>query len=148
MRVLCSYHPASRELRRLELSLLRRHPEAFEIPVDTTHLKVTAPYAAQKSARVLRMVLNIGFHKKVPFLQQGDPPKWRAPKYFDHSRTDLREYIKSTIRDCQLYDRARVTEYLDAVDKVTQFNFYSHHRESTNIKTLFRLAVAAEKFGG
>ena len=148
IRKLCSYHPATRELRRLELGLLRFHSEAFEIPLDTTHLRVTAPYSAHKLTRVARMVLNIGFHKKVPFLQKGEPPKFRAAKYFDRSRTDLREYINETIMACPLYDKRPVGDYLAEVGNVTKFNFYSHHRESTNIKTLFRLAVAAEKFGG
>jgi len=138
--LVCKYHPSSRELRRLEIAILKKHAEAMHIPIDTTHLKLSSPYFAHKFMRVLRMVFNIGYHKKVPFIQKGDPPKYRASKYFDHLMTDYREYIKSSILNCQFYNKTKIQQYINEIDKVHSFNFFSHHSESTNISILFRLA--------
>jgi len=142
----CKYHPATRELRRLELSILKRYKEALDIPIDTTHIKVSYPYFAHKFMRVLRFVLNIGFHKKIPFIQKGEPPKFRAFKYFDHSLIDYREYIKSSILECHFYNRNKIQKYLRELDKISSFNFYTHHKEAANISILFRLAMAEKKF--
>jgi len=79
--------------------------------------------------------------------QKGDPPKFLAAKYFDHSRTDSHEYIKGTPVGRPFCKRNPIADRLPGVDNVTKFSFYPGHRESTNIKTLFRRAAAAEKFG-
>lgn len=142
----CKYHPSIRELRQLELSILKKYKEALDIPIDTTHLKLFYPYFVHKFMRVLRMVLNIGFQKKIPFIQKGKPPRYRAFKYFDHSLTDYRDYIKSCILACPFYDRNKIQKYLQELDKISRFNFYTHHNEAANISILFRLAMAERRF--
>jgi asparagine synthetase B (glutamine-hydrolysing) len=142
----CKYHPASRELRRLQLSILKKHKEALDIPIDTTHIKVSNPYFIHKFMRVLRFVLNIGFHKKIPFIQKGDPPKFRVFKYFDHSFADYRNYVKSLILESSFYNRNKTRKYLQELDKISRFNFYTHHKEAANISILLRLAIAEKKF--
>lgn len=141
------YHPRTRELRRLELGLLKKYSLAGDIPFDTSHLRLRSPYFAHKFMRTMRMVMNIGLHKKIPFIQKGEPPRFRAFKYFDHSAKEYREYVKRTIVGCSFYDRKRLQEYFQEIDKVDQFNFYSHHREGANLLLLFRLAQTQAKLG-
>jgi len=138
------YHPRARELRRLEFLLLRQYKNAYDLAVDTTHLKVNAPYSLHKFTRVLRFILNIGFHRKVPFIQNGDPPKFRAFKYFDHSQENYREYVRGTIQRCPFYNEKAIRQYLTETDMINRTNFYTYHREAVNISVLFRLAVAAK----
>lgn len=142
----CKYHPSTRELRRLGILILRKYNDALDIPIDTTHLKLSYPYYAHKLMRVLRMVLNIGFHKKIPFIQKGEPPKYISSRYIDHSIKDYRDYIKSSILSCSFYDRDKVQKYLQEIDKVSRFSFYTNHNEAANISILFRLAMAEKKF--
>lgn len=148
VRSVCRHHPRTRELRKLELALLQRYGLAPDVPLDTSHLKVGSPYFAHKFMRTMRMVLNIGLHRKIPFIQKGEPPRIRAFKYFDHSAKDYREYVRGTIKGCSFFDPVRLEQYLRQVDRIDQFNFYSNHREAANLLILFRLAKAEAKFKG
>jgi hypothetical protein len=146
MTFISTCHPSSRELRRLQLALLRRYGLAKEIPIDTSHLTQSKPYIAHKFMRTIRMVLNIGLHKKVPIIQKGNPPRHRAFKYFDHNATEYREYVNEMISGCSFLDKRRTERYLKVVGEVKKFNFYSHHREAGNILLLLRLAYAERMF--
>jgi hypothetical protein len=146
LQTLLKYHPSTRELRRLELAVLKGYPIGAEVPVDTSHIRIGYPYPAHKFMRAVRMVMNIGLHRKVPFIQKGDPPKFRAERYFNPANREYRDLVRSTIEGCALYDASGTRAYMDEVDKVTRFNFYTHHNESKNIKLLFRLAMAAKSF--
>jgi len=135
------FHPRTRELRRLELALIKKYDLATDIPLDSSHLRQNRPYFAHKFMRTVRMVMNIGLHKKVPFFQKGETPKFRAFKYFDHSAQDFREYIKTTILQAPFFDKRKLEIYLNEIDRVDKFNFYTHHREAGNLMILFRLAM-------
>jgi hypothetical protein len=135
------YHPCTRELRRLELALLKKYDLAADIPLDSSHLMQNRPYFAHKFMRTVRMVLNIGLHKKVPFFQKGEPPKFRAFKYFDHSAVDFRDHIKKTILQASFFDKKKIENYLSEIENVEKFSFYTHHREEGNLMILFRLAM-------
>jgi hypothetical protein len=92
------------------------------------------------------MVLNIGFHKKVPVIQNGNPPSFRRPKYFDHEMVDYRAYVRSLIQQCSFYDAALARGYIDRVEGLTRSDFFTMHREAANISILLRLAIAEQKF--
>ncbi|UCG30864.1 MAG: hypothetical protein JSV53_03035 [candidate division WOR-3 bacterium] len=146
VRKISKYHPRTRELRRLSFKILRNYRFAQDIPVDTTHLKVFHPYHMQKAFRMLRMVLNIGFHKKVPVIQYGNPPSFRRPKYFDRKMADYREYVRSSILGCSFYDTNRVRNYIEKVEALSKTTFFTMHKEAVNIGLLLRLALAEQKF--
>lgn len=141
------FHPRTRELRRLELAMIRSYGLAGDIPLDSSHIRQERPYFAHKFMRTLRMVFNIGLHKKVPLFQKGEPPKDRAFKYFDHGETALRGYIRNTVCSSSIFDRKKLEDYLERIDRVEQFNFYTHHREAGNLMILFRLAMLEKNLG-
>jgi asparagine synthetase B (glutamine-hydrolysing) len=139
------YHPTYRGLRRLQIYILRKYHKYDDIPLDTTHLRVRAPYYFHKLARVPRHVLNIGLHKKVPFIQRGNPPSYRKNPYLEPSNTEFRKFIQDIIRNAEIFDNDQLDEYFEQIDSVKEFTFYTRHRELTNIYLLFRAAYAVKK---
>jgi hypothetical protein len=140
VKTVCRYHPSTRELRKLTLSMLKSFSELRDIPVDTTHLKVDAPYELHRFFRVLRMVMNVGFHKKIPLLQKGGPPKFRAFPYFDPLNSDFRELVNTRLLNCSWYNQDLMKKYIREISEIKGFNFYLHHGAETNILVLLRLA--------
>ena len=137
---ICSSHPKHRELRKLTISVLKDYEQLKNIPLDTTHLLISSPYFLHKFFRVLRMVLNIGFHKKIPFIQKGNPPTFRKFHYFDEKYADFRNLVNELILSCDYLDRENVRKYLNTVTNERKYNFYIHHSTETNILLLLRLA--------
>jgi hypothetical protein len=148
VREICRYHPGTRELRRLTISLLRCYPELKDIPVDTTHLKVNAPYSLHKIFRVIRMVMNVGYHKKIPLLQKGEAPKFRAFPYFDPLQVNFRQMVNEKLSACNLFDRDEIRHFIRSASDIRGFNFYLHHGAEANILMLMRLSYAESLLGG
>lgn len=141
---LVQYHPMTRELRKLAISILRRDALLRDVPTDTTHLPVSSPYVIQRFMRSLRMVTNIGFQKKIPLLQKGDAPKFRAFPYFDRKNHDLRNHIRETITNMGFVDKKKVNCFLNEIDKIEKYNFYIKHGAEGKLLKLYRLARALE----
>jgi len=137
---ICNSHPKHRELRKLTISVLKDYEQLKNIPLDTTHLPISSPYFLHKFFRVLRMVFNIGFHKKIPFIQKGNPPIFRKFPYFDERFNDFRNLVNELILKCDYLDRDNVRKYLNIVTSERKYNYYIHHSTETNILLLLRLA--------
>lgn len=144
MHHLVRYHPQTRELRKLALALLKRDTSLSDIPTDTTHLPVSYPYQLQRFMRALRMVANIGFQKKIPLIQKGEAPKFRAFPYFDHQNVALRKHMRETILASQYIDNKRVGGFLDELDKIQKYSFYVKHGGEGTLLKLYRLARALQ----
>ena len=86
------------------------------------------------------MVLNIGLHKKIPIIQQGNPPTFRKFPYFEEKYADFRNLVNELILSCDYLDREKVKKYLNIVTNERRYNFYIHHNAETNILLLLRLA--------
>ncbi|MEN6290392.1 MAG: hypothetical protein ABFD07_00040, partial [Methanobacterium sp.] len=140
IKYICSSHPKHRELRKLTISVLKDYEQLKNIPLDTTHLLISSPYFLHKFFRVLRMVLNIGLHKKIPIIQQGNPPTFRKFPYFEEKYADFRNLVNELILSCDYLDREKVKKYLNIVTNERRYNFYIHHNAETNILLLLRLA--------
>ena len=144
MHHLVRYHPQTRELRKLALALLKRDTTLSDIPTDTTHLPVNYPYKLQRFMRAVRMVANIGFQKKIPLIQKGEAPKFRAFPYFDHHNIALRKHMRETILASQYIDKKRACEFMDEIDKIQKYNFYVKHGGEGTLLKLYRLARALQ----
>ncbi len=142
IKVLLKHHPGRRRLRRLQLGMIRKAGIACRLPLDTTHLSVYMPYYLHKLLRVPRFVLNIGFHKKVFLIQRGQPPLYRIDPYLKKENRKLRDFIKETVLGCGIFDKARADAYFRQLGDIERFNFFTHHRQLSNIYILFRLAYA------
>jgi hypothetical protein len=147
MKEACRYHPSTRELRKLTLAMLKSYKELHDIPVDTTHLKIKAPYKMQRFFRVLRMVFNVGYHKKIPLLQKGKPPVFRAFPYFDQKNQDFRELVNNRLLSCNWFDQDEMKKYVEAISGIRGFNFYLHHGAEANILILLRLTYMEKMLG-
>jgi hypothetical protein len=134
------YHPYTREHKRLTIAILKKYREVADIPLDTTHLKIDAPFHAHKFFRILRLVMNIGYQKKIPLLQQGGAPKYRVYPYFDPENKDFKQLVRHQLENCRFLDKAKVQTYLSKIESVDHYNFYVAHNEEANIKTLLRLS--------
>lgn len=142
LEVILRYHPKFRELRRLQLYVLKKYHGYCTLPLDTTHLSVSAPYYFHKILRVPRFILNIGFHKKVPIFQKGGPPTERFEPYLRPEYQEFRDFIKTTIFNSNIFEVDSLKIFFKRVDAIKSFNFLVHHREITNLYLLFRLAYA------
>jgi asparagine synthetase B (glutamine-hydrolysing) len=140
MKAIVKYHPITREHKRLTLAVLKKYQQVADIPLDSTHLSVNAPYRIQKMFRILKLVVNVGYQKKIPLLQQGGAPKYRIFPYFDPSNKDFKPLVRERLEKCSLFEKAHIKAYLDEIEKVEHFNFYVHHKEESNIMTLLRLS--------
>ncbi|MDP2923546.1 MAG: hypothetical protein Q8O30_07520 [Candidatus Omnitrophota bacterium] len=140
--ILLKYHPQFRELRKQQLYLLKKYHGYCDLALDTTHLPVSAPYYLHKMLRVPRFILNIGFHKKVPIFQKGEPPTDRVNPYLKPENDEFRDFIKSTILNSGIFDKGSLTIFFNEVDSIKKFNFFTHHQKLTNLYLLFRLAYA------
>ncbi len=147
VKAVCKYHPSTRELRKLTIEMLRRYPILHDIPVDTTHLKINSPYYLHRFFRVLRMVLSIGYHKKIPLIQKGDPPKFRAFPYFDPKQHDFREMVNRQLTACDCFDRETLKGFIDEINSIQGYNFYIRHGAQTNIMILLRLSYLYQMLG-
>ena len=136
------YHPKYRELRKLQLYILKKYHGYCKTPLDTTHLAIGAPYYLHKICRVPRFILNIGFHRKVPLLQRGLPPTDRVDAYVMPQNQDFREFVKKVILDCPVFDKKNMQLFFKHIEATKRFNFFSHHKEIANLYFLFRLAYA------
>jgi len=142
------YHPSSRELRKMTISMLRRYSQLKDIPVDTTHLKIDSPYVLHRFFRVMRMVLGIGFHKKIPIIQKGDPPKFRIFPYFDGQNRDFRELVNKRLLDCSWFDRRAIQMFIDENTLSQKYNFFTHHGSEANMMILLRMTYMKEMLNG
>jgi hypothetical protein len=140
MKAIVKYHPYSREHKKLTIAILKKYREIADIPIDTTHLKIDAPYWAHKMFRILKLVVNVGYQKKIPLLQQGEAPKYRIFPYFDPLNKDFKPFVRERLENCSFFDKAKIHAYLNEIEKVEHFNFYVHHKEESNIMTLLRLS--------
>jgi hypothetical protein len=148
IKAVCRYHPSTRELRRLTLALLKSFDDLKSIPIDTTHLKINAPYELHRFFRVLRMVLNVGYHKKIPFLQKGEPPRFRAFPYFNPLQADFRELVNTSLLNCSWFSRDEIRRFIREISSIKGFNFYLHHGAEANILILQRLAYMEKMLNG
>jgi len=148
IRAICSYHPSSRELRKLTIKMLQRYDQLRDIPIDTTHLKIDAPYDLHKFFRVLRMVLNVGYHKKIPFIQKGDAPKFRAFPYFDKKYADFRSLVNDRLLNCDWFDKDEIRKFINEISQIQGYNFYLHHGAEANIMILLRATYMHEMLNG
>jgi hypothetical protein len=128
--------------------MLKNYHELKDIPIDTTHLKIDAPYELQRFFRVLRMVLNVGYHRKIPFLQKGEPPRFRAFPYFDPGQKEFRHLVNQRLRNSNWLDKNEIDKYINEISKIQGFNFYVHHGAETNILMLLRLTYAEDILNG
>lgn len=142
------YHPKYRELRKLELAVLKNMNFAVDIKIDTTHLKVNNPYVVHRFFRMLRFIFNIGYAKKIPFIQEGDALKTRVPAYFLKENSELRQKINSFIRNSKLLDSEKVERLLAKYENEDiSYNHYKMtHAEWPTILKLLRLAVFEDKY--
>lgn len=136
------YHPSTRELRKLTIRLLQKDTLLRDIPTDTTHLPINYPYRIQRFMRAVRMVANIGFQKKIPLLQKGAAPKFRAFPYFLPENAEFRAYMREVILKASVFDKAKVTQFLNETEKIDSYNFYIKHGAEGTLLKLYRLAIA------
>jgi len=136
------YHPKYRELRRLQFYILKKYYGKCPVPLDTTHLPLTLPYYFHKLFRVPRFILNVGFHKRVPFIQKGNPPLERIDPYLIPANKEFRDYIKATIFANDIFDKKSLEAFFRKVEATKKFNFFTHHKEITNLYLLFRMTCA------
>lgn len=138
--------PKLRELRKLELALLKKYPMGKEIPVDTTHLKVDRPYWMHKFFRMLRFVINIGFSREVPLIQIGTTLKTTIPAFYLPENEELREKVITKIRKLTLLDKEKLNSYLSGFDSIKSYNhFKATHEGWPNLFILLRLAIFEER---
>ena len=142
------YHPKYRELRKLELNVLKNMKFAKDVKIDTTHLKVNNPYVVHRFFRMLRFIFNIGYAKKVPFIQEGDALQTRIPKYFWPEKQKLRKKVNDYIRQSNLLDQQKVEPLLSKYEKdsLDYNHFKATHKDWPTILKLLRLAVFEEKY--
>jgi hypothetical protein len=126
------------------LYILKKYHGYDSIPLDTTHLPIAAPYYFHKLLRVPRFILNIGYYKKVPFFQKGDPPSYRTDPYLNPKNQEFRDFVKSLILKNDIFDKKRVTSFFKKIESIKKFDFFVHHRDINNLYLLFRLAYAAK----
>ena len=138
--------PKHRELRKIEICLLQRHSIGKHIPIDTTHLKIDRPYRMHKFFRMLRFALNIGYSRRVPFLQKGTPLKTTIPAFYAPANDAFRKKVLETVRDIQVLDKELLNQYLRQFDHLDSYNhFQATHEGWPNLFILLRLAVFEKK---
>jgi hypothetical protein len=140
----CQYEPKLRELRKTTIKILKNYDFATDIPIDTTHLNITRPYALHKIFRVIRMVMNIGFQKKVPFIQKGDSPKQRFDPYFNKQYPDYRTFVNKKILDCEVLNNKYVRELLNNLENVYGAEYYTRHGIEQHIRRMLRISYFME----
>jgi hypothetical protein len=119
---------------------LKRYKSVADIPIDTTHLKIGYPYPLHKLLRVVRMVMNIGFKKKVPLIQKGKAPKQIVNPYFNKEHAEFRNYINNSILDCPIIDKKTLTESLEKINNVYGSHFFIVHGIQQDIYKLYRIS--------
>jgi hypothetical protein len=146
VRAISGIPPSLRELRKLELAILRTYSLAKDVPLDTTHLRVSSSYRLHKLLRVLRFIFNIGYARRVPIIQKGTALKTRIPAYCEPKRVDLRLRVNSYIRKSQLLDKDALERFLAGHVVVDKYkHFQATHKDWPNVFLLLKLVALEEK---
>ena len=138
--------PSKRELRKLEFAILKKYNMGVNLPLDTTHLTINKPYFMQKFFRMVRFIYNIGYTKKVPFMQQGATLKTRIPAYFLPENTNLREEINDYLTKCAIFNKDKLSLILSRYETLEKYkHFKATHEDWPNILKMLKLAFFENK---
>ena len=139
-------NPKHRELRKLEIAVLKKYNMGEDIAIDTTHLLPKRPYYLHKFFRMLRFAMNIGYSMKVPFIQKGTPLKTTIPAFYQEHNKEFREKVLSKIKESELLDREKLNDYLEPFYTIEKYNhFKATHDGWPNLFVLFKLAMFEER---